>query len=55
MFIHTALPLCSRKELRDKDNIGESYTQSNYVVGSKSVDPRRVLQLSWQPRSGTFC
>ncbi|KAH0941889.1 hypothetical protein HID58_001526 [Brassica napus] len=43
-------PFCfggSRKELRDKD---ESYTQSNYVVGSKSVDPRRVLQLSWLPR-----
>ncbi|CAN6987459.1 unnamed protein product [Brassica rapa subsp. trilocularis] len=37
----------SRKELRDKD---ESYTESSYVVGSKFVDPRRVLQLSWQPR-----
>ncbi|WZZ25802.1 hypothetical protein YC2023_009203 [Brassica napus] len=36
-----------RKELRDKD---ESYTESSYVVGSKFVDPRRVLQLSWQPR-----
>ncbi|CAF2071728.1 unnamed protein product [Brassica napus] len=43
-------PFCfggSRKELRDKD---ESYTESSYVVGSKFVDPRRVLQLSWQPR-----
>ncbi|CAN8273911.1 unnamed protein product [Cochlearia groenlandica] len=48
-------PLCSigRKELRDKEEIVKSsnYTQSsNVVVGSKSVDPRLVLQLSWQPR-----
>uniref|UniRef100_A0A0D3DG45 C2H2-type domain-containing protein n=2 Tax=Brassica oleracea var. oleracea TaxID=109376 RepID=A0A0D3DG45_BRAOL len=53
LIVISSSPFCSggsRKELRDKDNIGESYTQSNYVVGSKSVDPRRVLQLSWQPR-----
>ncbi|CAH2077965.1 unnamed protein product [Thlaspi arvense] len=37
----------SRKELRDKENVG---TQSSLEFGSKSVDPRRVLQLSWQPR-----
>ncbi|VVA92630.1 unnamed protein product [Arabis nemorensis] len=46
-------PFCyggSRKELRDKESIGKSYTESSYVFGSKSVDPRRVLQLSWQPR-----
>ncbi|CAN6879771.1 unnamed protein product [Brassica oleracea] len=53
LIVISSSPFCSggsRKELRDKDNIGESYTQSNYVVRSKSVDPRRVLQLSWQPR-----
>ncbi|CAN7081708.1 unnamed protein product [Brassica oleracea var. botrytis] len=53
LIVISSSPFCSggsRKELRDKDNIGESYTQSNYVVGSKSVDPRRVLQRSWQPR-----
>lgn len=53
LIVISSSPFCSggsRKELRDKDNIGESYTQSDYVVGSKSVDPRRVLQLSWQPR-----
>ncbi|KAL0873311.1 hypothetical protein Bca101_023016 [Brassica carinata] len=50
MLMSSSSPFCfggSRKELRDKV---ESYTQSSYVVGSKSVDPRRVLQLSWQPR-----
>ncbi|RIA05669.1 hypothetical protein BRARA_K00187 [Brassica rapa] len=53
LIVISSSPFCSggsRKELRDKDNIGESYIQSSYVVGSKSVDPRRVLQLSWQPR-----
>ncbi|CAA7060266.1 unnamed protein product [Microthlaspi erraticum] len=46
-------PFCSggsRKELRDKENMGKSETQSSYVTGSNFVDPRRVLQLSWQPR-----
>ncbi|KAJ0251321.1 prolyl 4-hydroxylase 12 [Hirschfeldia incana] len=50
LMIMSSSPFCfggSRKELRDKD---ESYTQSSHVVGSKFVDPRRVLQLSWQPR-----
>ncbi|KAL0738977.1 hypothetical protein Bca4012_015187 [Brassica carinata] len=54
LIITSSSPFCSggsRKELRDKENKGETYTQSSYVVGSsKSVDPRRVLQLSWQPR-----
>lgn len=34
--------------------MGKSDTQASYVLGSKFVDPRRVLQLSWQPRSGTL-
>ncbi|KAF8077496.1 hypothetical protein N665_1032s0007 [Sinapis alba] len=53
LIIISSSPLCSggsRKELRDKEDKGESHTQSSYVVGSNSVDPRRVLQLSWQPR-----
>ncbi|CAH8384464.1 unnamed protein product [Eruca vesicaria subsp. sativa] len=48
IIISSSYPLISggsRKELRDKENEGESY-----VFGSKSVDPRRVLQLSWHPR-----
>ncbi|KAJ0263282.1 hypothetical protein HA466_0036700 [Hirschfeldia incana] len=53
LIIISPSPFCSggsRKELRDKENKGEGYAQYSYIVGSKSVDPRRVLQLSWQPR-----
>uniref|UniRef100_A0A1J3D9S5 procollagen-proline 4-dioxygenase n=2 Tax=Noccaea caerulescens TaxID=107243 RepID=A0A1J3D9S5_NOCCA len=53
MSSSSSSPFCSggsRKELRDKENMGKSDTQSSYVTGSNFVDPRRVLQLSWQPR-----
>jgi prolyl 4-hydroxylase len=47
-------PFCSggsRKELRDKEITSKSDdTQASYVLGSKFVDPTRVLQLSWLPR-----
>ncbi|CAL9226823.1 unnamed protein product [Arabidopsis halleri] len=53
IMFSSSSPFCSggsRKELRDKENMGKSDTQASYVLGSKFVDPRRVLQLSWQPR-----
>ncbi|XP_006284095.2 probable prolyl 4-hydroxylase 12 isoform X1 [Capsella rubella] len=53
MMSSSSSPFCSggsRKELRDKEDMGKSDTEASYVLGSKFVDPRRVLQLSWQPR-----
>ncbi|XP_010438855.1 PREDICTED: probable prolyl 4-hydroxylase 12 isoform X2 [Camelina sativa] len=54
MMSSSSSPFCSggsRKELRDKEEMGKSDdTEGSYVLGSKFVDPRRVLQLSWQPR-----
>ncbi|CAB81370.1 hypothetical protein, partial [Arabidopsis thaliana] len=51
-------PFCSggrRKELRDKEITSKSDdTQASYVLGSKFVDPTRVLQLSWLPRNVCF-
>ncbi|RYR56190.1 hypothetical protein Ahy_A05g021952 isoform C [Arachis hypogaea] len=53
----------SRKELREKEGLlllKKENASSHYMLGlghsvnPNGIDPTRVVQISWQPRSGTF-
>ena len=44
----------SRKELKDKEVNSNSAVQSEGSIHLSKIDPSRVVQLSWRPRSGTL-
>lgn len=54
-FYYHILPLFwfgRQKELRDNGAHKETVIQLGHFVDSYRIDPSRVVQLSWQPRSG---
>uniref|UniRef100_A0A2P2L8G9 Putative prolyl 4-hydroxylase 12 isoform X1 n=1 Tax=Rhizophora mucronata TaxID=61149 RepID=A0A2P2L8G9_RHIMU len=44
----------SRKGLRNNQVNRETIVQVARVIPPNRIDPSRVVQLSWRPRSGTF-
>lgn len=41
-----------RKELRDKETYKRNVIKLFHSINANKIDPSRVIQLSWQPRSG---
>ena len=54
LFLLPSFCYSSRKELRSKELGQEALIELGHSVDYNRIDPSRVVQLSWRPRSGTL-